>query len=158
MLTRWCLSETLTFQGAVTYVDPCSERHYPGIAALRDQLSSWQWVFGHTPPFKVKRTFVEFIDGRRVELTIHLSVQKGRIEEATFSAPGADCEHYAPIFAAVSDSLKGVRFWEDDIGDSVREADCRPSEMTTFIRVSLHTLHHHSTPEQRRTESVKLTR
>lgn len=101
-----------------TYVDPTNESAFPGINELASKLKRWDWVYGHTPKFKVQRTFNCSIQGENVQVALSLDVDHGLIRKSELTVTSPNHELSAKVTglcADVSASIDGLRFWPSDI-------------------------------------------
>ena len=96
-------------QGAPCYVNPLDDETFPGISETVKQLQSWEWIYAKTPEFRVKRGFLQYVDGLGFhDVDIEIQVSHGRIKQVTLESKSlqtvVDLEKY---FNAV---LKSQRF------------------------------------------------
>ncbi|CAK1540193.1 unnamed protein product [Leptosia nina] len=103
-------------QRGFQFVNP-TEDWYPGIAELRDELTTWDWCFGRTPEFTVSRSFpvpAELLPSKLYsatqELIITMTVEKGLINDVTLNIPPGLIESGFHGEASVITHLKGKRF------------------------------------------------
>ncbi|XP_069686994.1 lipoyl amidotransferase LIPT1, mitochondrial isoform X2 [Periplaneta americana] len=99
-----------------------TDKWFPGLDKLRDEFASWNWRFGKSPKFSVTRTFQvpqELLanDGlSNQELSIHIDVNKGMVEDVMLTVPpGLKAANGFSGQAEVVTSLKGQRFSEEAI-------------------------------------------
>lgn len=53
---------------------------YASLSSMRDQLASWDWIYGMTPKFKLERLFTIIEDGLEKQVKINIQVNKGLFE------------------------------------------------------------------------------
>ncbi|GAB1611048.1 lipoyltransferase 1, mitochondrial-like [Argonauta hians] len=65
----------------IRYVDPTSES--PEISVSAERLRDWDWIYGKTPTFSLRRHFYQRLrhGEQQTSLKIHCKVQNGRISE-----------------------------------------------------------------------------
>jgi len=100
------------------YVNPTDEHKFAGIHNLRSELTSWEWIYGHTPKFNIERTFACRVHGLDVLVTTCATVERGCITSASLEPSVCHpCHlHYVSILCcAACNALNGVRFWPDSI-------------------------------------------
>lgn len=92
-----------------------SEKWFPGISELRENLSSWDWRIGKTPKFSVQKSIQLKSDGaaeaqqqdqQKQEMKVKVDVEKGLIQAINLLVPGQD-----PI--PVVSNLVGKPYMED---------------------------------------------
>ncbi|XP_045527697.1 lipoyltransferase 1, mitochondrial isoform X2 [Pieris brassicae] len=103
-------------QRGFQFVNP-TEDWYPGIAELRKELTTWEWCYGRTPEFTVRRSFPvppELLSSKLYsasqELIISMTVEKGLINDVTLNIPPGLIESGFHGEASVITHLKGKRF------------------------------------------------
>ncbi|XP_022914879.1 lipoyl amidotransferase LIPT1, mitochondrial [Onthophagus taurus] len=129
-----------------------TEKWFPGLMEIRDELSKWDWNYGKTPNFTITRSFhvpnaiLKNTAGVSSELTINMSVENGRIKGVTMFVPPGLSKSGFTGEAKVLTSLKGRKFSEDAINsleyylrgstnDSTEDkfvSDCVRKVMTSF--------------------------
>ncbi|XP_062512792.1 lipoyltransferase 1, mitochondrial-like [Corticium candelabrum] len=108
-----------------TSVDP-DEKRFPEISKLSNALRAWDWTYGKTPPFTVRREAVLPIG----EMKLELQCIRGNITAASVDCPSltyTDCsimsQHLNGMNSSLSQTmfikiwflLQGQRFWPSDI-------------------------------------------
>ncbi|XP_067008344.2 lipoyl amidotransferase LIPT1, mitochondrial isoform X2 [Anabrus simplex] len=113
--------ELISKQRGFQLVNP-TEDWFPGLNKLRNEFQSWDWRYGKTPKFQVKRSFkvpqelIEETDVAEQELEICLDVNKGIIDDVTLTVPpGLKSTNGVHGEIRVVTSLRGRRFSEDAI-------------------------------------------
>jgi len=86
---------------------------------MKVELQKWEWLYGHSPKFNVKRSFTRQLDGASVDISIAIDVERGRIENACIDAIGHSepADWVAQLCREIGDSLQGIRFWRSDLVD-----------------------------------------
>lgn len=98
-----------------------TEKWFPGITEIRDELTKWDWNYGKTPNFTITRSFhvpntlLKDVDGICSELTITMSVEGGRIRGVTMFVPPGLSKCGFTGEAKVLTTLKGRKFTEEAI-------------------------------------------
>ncbi|CAK8679663.1 unnamed protein product [Clavelina lepadiformis] len=85
------------------------EKLLPGVGKYREELSSWEWIFGKTPEFSLKR---EFLNEALGKILIQLHVKKGFIENVEI-IPGLD--EMVAITTFLQTRMVGCRFSSQDL-------------------------------------------
>jgi len=104
------------------YVNPTDEHEFPGIHGLRSQLTSWDWIYGHTPKFDIKRTFSCHVCGLESAVVTCTSVERGCITSASIEpslCPPEQFNYVSMLCTATCSALNGVRFWPDSVAKIV---------------------------------------
>lgn len=86
-----------------------TEKWFPGIGALRENFSSWDWRVGKTPKFSVQKSIQlksEGAEQQQQEMKVKVDVEKGLIQAINLLVPGQD-----PI--PVVSNLVGKAYMED---------------------------------------------
>lgn len=87
-----------------------TEKWFPGIGALRENFSSWDWRIGKTPKFSVQKSIQLKSEGaeqqQQQEMKVKVDVEKGLIQAINLLVPGQD-----PI--PVVSNLVGKAYMED---------------------------------------------
>lgn len=89
-----------------------TEKWFPGIGALRENFSSWDWRVGKTPKFSVQKSIQLKSEGaeqqqqQQQEMKVKVDVEKGLIQAINLLVPGQD-----PI--PVVSNLVGKAYMED---------------------------------------------
>lgn len=66
------------------FIEP-NEQNFPGLEALRNEFSSWQWIYGKTPQFSVRWPLEE--DNSVIDIQVKKGVIEGmNFTESSFSA------------------------------------------------------------------------
>lgn len=103
----WHSDSVLTSQDLLNYVEP-SDKLFPGLDKIRNELESWEWVYGRTPNFEINRC-VELPSGAVADLKI--SVNRGRIDDMSIETS----EELAQVFYNILLQLKGFCFYGKNI-------------------------------------------
>jgi len=112
----------LCLQTDSQYIDPTDVHQFAGIDSLCSELTSWEWIFGHTPKFDIERTFAYHVHGLDVLVTTRATVDRGCITSASLEPSVCHPHHlnYVSILCrAVCNALNGVRFWPDSVAGIV---------------------------------------
>lgn len=72
-------------QNGFKYINP-SDGWYPELTTIRDELSSWDWVYGKTPQFSSNVSFALLPD-TKTKLKLSMSVEGGKIDDVTLQVP-----------------------------------------------------------------------
>ncbi|CAM9536142.1 unnamed protein product [Lampetra planeri] len=108
-------------RGQATTVDPTDVEAYPGIERMREEHSSWEWVYGRTPPFSYEHSFPSDPcgGGQHGEFTVRVEVKNGRIERCEVKVP----DPWLPmdVTSTLAQVLVGTRFWPEDVELALRE-------------------------------------
>ncbi|XP_045504914.1 lipoyltransferase 1, mitochondrial isoform X2 [Colias croceus] len=104
-------------QRGFQFINPTDD-WFPGLAELRNELTTWDWCYGRTPEFTVSRSFpvpAELLAPSKVysatqELVISMTVEKGLINDVTLNIPPGLVESGFHGEASVITHLKGKRF------------------------------------------------
>ncbi|KAJ8023418.1 Lipoyltransferase 1, mitochondrial [Holothuria leucospilota] len=86
-------------------IDPSDEKTWPGIHGLKEELESWSWVYGKTPPFSIQRG--------DDTLSVLLHINRGIIDGVIVRILSDDI--LIDSLQQLSASLKGVPFTRDDL-------------------------------------------
>lgn len=101
-------------------MDPTNESTFPGIHDLCTQLKQWEWIYGHTPKFQIRRSFICHVLHERVQVSVDLEVDHGLVKNSEIRVD--DCksdrkDEVAGICVHISSVLNGTRFWPSDLID-----------------------------------------
>lgn len=88
------------------------QEQYESLQKIRDDMQSWQWLYGMTPKFKLNRQFTVILGGKErvIQLTMH--VNKGLIESINLDGD-IDSILMAKVANYLS-CLEGVKFTYTD--------------------------------------------
>ncbi|XP_022083547.1 lipoyltransferase 1, mitochondrial-like [Acanthaster planci] len=86
-------------------VDPSSELDWPGVLSSREELTSWDWLYGKTPQFSVKRSHDE------VSVLVH--VNHAHISGVILQAPHGWLD--TRLIQELTERLAGQKFWPADV-------------------------------------------
>ena len=112
------------------YLYPDDEMNYPGIGKRREILKEWEWIFGKTPEFNIKRTFCKVIDGEKLTLDINLTIHNGILK--TVELNPSDEQSLVKIDTGlIKNELVGKRFHRDTIMESVFYNGAKNGQMVT---------------------------
>lgn len=103
-----------------TYVDPTNKSTFPGIHDFCAQLKQWEWIYGHTPKFQIRRSFNCHVLHECVEVSVDLEVDHGQMKASEIRVVGCKSDikdEVAGICAHISAVLNGTRFWPSDVVD-----------------------------------------
>lgn len=96
-----------------------TDKWFPGINEIRNQLTNWNWCYGKTPKFSISRSFpvpmglLGNYQGSPPDLCITVKVENGKISDVSlFIPPGLTSSGFSGE-ARVITSLKGHKFSED---------------------------------------------
>ncbi|GJQ77771.1 hypothetical protein Trydic_g8645 [Trypoxylus dichotomus] len=79
-------------QGGFHLINP-TDKWFPGLQEIRNELSNWDWTFGKTPKFTLNRSFpvpqrlMKNVDGICPEINITMIVENARIKDVTMFVP-----------------------------------------------------------------------
>jgi len=100
------------------YINPTDEQEFADISSLRSELTSWDWIYGHTPKFDIDRTFAYRACGLDVLVRTRASVERGCITSASIEPSVCHPQHInyvSMLCRATCNALNGVRFWPDSV-------------------------------------------
>ncbi|KAL5013677.1 hypothetical protein ScPMuIL_007947 [Solemya velum] len=60
-------------------VDPLNEAKFPGVGAISRSLREWDWIYGKSPKFSIKRKFVSSSNSVESKCDIDIHTDKGKI-------------------------------------------------------------------------------
>lgn len=97
-----------------------------GIEKLREEFSSWEWIYGRTPEFSVTKTFdMPAPNGNIYRLNLTLEIKKGIVEEIRMSLPAnlasPDLNQNAKVFT----NLRGMRYDSDVMDNVIAMISCK---------------------------------
>ena len=96
-------------------VNPADKTQYPEIEKCLNDLTSWDWIFGKTPPFTIERNFENIFDDKnKANFDLKVKIEKGRLTDMkinfhTEEDIGLDCVH------SLERNLDGCRLCNEDI-------------------------------------------
>lgn len=67
-----------------------TEKWFPGIQEIRDEFSSWDWVFGKTPKFVVEKELHLKADDKDHKLNLSIEVDKGLMTDISIVMPSQE--------------------------------------------------------------------
>ncbi|XP_022318020.2 lipoyl amidotransferase LIPT1, mitochondrial-like isoform X2 [Crassostrea virginica] len=106
--------------GEITWIDPGDETLFPGVTEINKASKDWEWVFGKTPKFSIKRTFTS--GELRTELSVSCHFEKGRIKTAEIM-----CDYRTPCVEEFTDRLQreltGRRLHREDLHQTLNDYD-----------------------------------
>ncbi|XP_046842859.1 lipoyltransferase 1, mitochondrial-like [Xenia sp. Carnegie-2017] len=80
------------------------DEHFHEITKMKDELMTWEWIYGKTSPFMITKTFA-FNSG--IIVNMEIVIKAGSIDEVTLTPN-------VPIQDKLNKIMKGVRLhWED---------------------------------------------
>lgn len=94
------------------YVQPI-EKNFSGLEKIKEDLSSWEWVYGMTPKFHIQKHFK--FPGSSELRTLQLNIVKGKINDVVIS--GGNFSHLEVEILAVLDSCK---FQENSVREKLK--------------------------------------
>ncbi|XP_052229194.1 lipoyltransferase 1, mitochondrial-like isoform X2 [Dreissena polymorpha] len=97
----------------VSYADALDETQYPGLAALRAEISSWEWTFAKTPPFTINRRLSPTERGNAL-IDISIKVRQGLICEAELQVLQCSGAH-PQWFLTLKNGIQGVKFDKESV-------------------------------------------
>ncbi|XP_045481621.1 lipoyltransferase 1, mitochondrial-like [Harmonia axyridis] len=93
---------------------------FPGLAKIRSDLTTWEWIYGQTPDFKVNSTlflpeqFSSFMDDGCSNLNMEITVSGGVIKDITLSIPpNVANSGFGGVINTVTTTLIGRKFSPD---------------------------------------------
>ncbi|CAH1257319.1 LIPT1 [Branchiostoma lanceolatum] len=92
-------------------VDPTSEALYPGVGKITEELKSWEWIYGKTPPFNI--CLRKPVDGLAVPLGVYMKVKKGVIVDSYLECPLLWVSE--GVIQDIGYSMRGKRFRSVDV-------------------------------------------
>ncbi|XP_078588105.1 lipoyl amidotransferase LIPT1, mitochondrial-like [Branchiostoma floridae x Branchiostoma japonicum] len=92
-------------------VDPTSEALYPGVGKIAEELKSWEWVYGKTPPFNI--CLRKPVNGLAVPLGVYMKVKKGVIVDSYMECPLLWVSE--GVIQDIGYSMRGRRFRAVDV-------------------------------------------
>lgn len=105
-------------QGGFQMINP-TDKWFPGLQEIRDELAHWDWTFGNTPRFTLNRSFpvpnhlMKKADSMCSEINITMIVENARIKDVTmFVPPGLSKSGFSGEVKVLT-NLKGHKFSED---------------------------------------------
>jgi len=119
-------------------INPTDEHEFSGIHNLCSELTSWEWIYGHTPKFDIERTFACSVHGLDVLVTTSATVERGCITSASLEPSVCHPCHsnYVSILChAACNALNGVRFWPDSVASIVEWSGKAVSNMQAAAAV-----------------------
>ncbi|OWF51688.1 Lipoyltransferase 1, mitochondrial [Mizuhopecten yessoensis] len=102
--------------GEIQFVDPTDNEIFPGLHKLQSDLENWDWVYGKTPKFWLKKNYSTVLGRTEFTVSIATEINKGKITQVDFTY--LDTNHndqMVNILANVRDIFIGQRFWIDDL-------------------------------------------
>ncbi|XP_063697080.1 lipoyl amidotransferase LIPT1, mitochondrial isoform X2 [Culicoides brevitarsis] len=99
--------ELLEKQSGFHLINP-TEKWFPGLNAIKETFSSWDWRYGKTPKFSVLKSVQMKSGNGDLDMKIKLDVEKGLIEDISLMIPNSE-----PI--PVVSTLKGKPYTEDNL-------------------------------------------
>ncbi|XP_038075202.1 lipoyltransferase 1, mitochondrial-like isoform X2 [Patiria miniata] len=95
------------YENKVYPVDPSSEVDWPGVLSSREELGSWNWVYGKTPQFSVQRSHTD------VSVLVH--VHHARILGVVIQALDGWID--TGLIQELTGHLAGTKFWPKDVAE-----------------------------------------
>ena len=99
------------------WIEP-SDIQFPGFQKIYDEISDWEWIYGRTPKFSLKRHFVKnmeyFIEH---SVTIDIEMDKGRITNINIDTNFN--ETFSKIEPIILDNFIGSKFWFHDLRNNL---------------------------------------
>ncbi|XP_065910306.1 lipoyl amidotransferase LIPT1, mitochondrial-like [Dysidea avara] len=99
--------------GKVETISPQDEDQFPGILQLTEEQKDYEWLFGKTPPFVVRHSFIVVQDQVSITVKSYIEVQKGMIKEAAFTTDSSVIPLY--MLASLQHTVKGTRLWPSEL-------------------------------------------
>lgn len=69
-------------------MDPQNEDSFPGVGALSSSLREWAWIYGKSPKFSIKRSFVSNFNSKENTCDIDIHTDKGKIVNCHITVTG----------------------------------------------------------------------
>lgn len=91
----------------VEHVDPMNKSSFPGVDKHLAELTSWDWIFGKTPPFSIQRSFPGKYMNIDNILEVDVGVTKGCIHDLKLNlleSVGIDKEAYLALRIALEET------------------------------------------------------
>ncbi|XP_050314172.1 lipoyltransferase 1, mitochondrial-like [Anthonomus grandis grandis] len=116
-----------------------TENWFPGLNAIREKYSSWDWCYGKTPKFNITQAFK--VPGGLVRnntsapgnLHVTMTVENGRISDITIYVPNELNSLGFTGEAKVIHSLKGKKFSVQAFDDMEDSLGCLLDEKDRFV-------------------------
>ena len=109
----------LLLQAKFQYVDPANERIFPKLYDSYQELKSWQWRFGKTPKFTIRRAFTH----NTTLLEITIEVNKGKIDDIDITVSGDTNASLSSDTIAISTELFATKFWPANVAESLQRVN-----------------------------------
>ena len=96
-------------------VNPADKILYPEIEKCLDELTSWDWIYGKTPPFTIERNFENKISNKhKCKADLKVRIEKGHLTNLqlkllTEENIDLNCVH------SLESSLEGCRLCREDV-------------------------------------------
>lgn len=98
------------------WINP-DDAYFPGLNKIYEEFSDWEWIYGTTPKFSLKRHFAKNMEFYIEHgITINIDIEKGRIAKLEITT------NFNETFSKIKDILLqhliGTRFWQQDLQHS----------------------------------------
>lgn len=100
-------NKTLT---GVENIDP-KESDYLGLDQIRKDLSSWDWIYGKTPKFKINKNLdVALGAGQNIEFNLKFLIEKGKVSDWDVSGSNSFSLEYYYIICEIANKYNYQQF------------------------------------------------
>ncbi|RDD41543.1 Lipoyltransferase 1, mitochondrial [Trichoplax sp. H2] len=110
-------------------INPSTESNYPGIASLRNEMKSWDWIYGKTPDFEIHQSSNLSMG----KVTISVVIRKGIISEIKLDVSKAIP---SAIIDEISSGLVGCRYGTEDVSGIVYYLEAKSDGMNSRTRTA----------------------
>ncbi|XP_033727566.1 lipoyltransferase 1, mitochondrial-like [Pecten maximus] len=98
--------------GEIRFVEPTDSKMFPGLNKIQSTLEDWEWIYGKTPKFWLKKNYCKVLDGTQVTVTIATEINKGRINQLNITYPSTNhSDEMDSILTYIREAFIGQRFW-----------------------------------------------
>ena len=100
---------------SVETVNPADDTRYPGIQKHLNDLKSWDWIYGKTPPFTIERNFVnKFSNENNTTADLKVRIEKGHVTNLHMNLLPEESVNFDCI-QSLESSLEGCRLCREDV-------------------------------------------
>ncbi|XP_060084041.1 lipoyltransferase 1, mitochondrial-like [Ylistrum balloti] len=102
--------------GEIQFVEPTDDALFPGLDKLQSKLQDWEWIYGKTPKFLLKKHYSQTIHGTHFTVTIATEINKGRIAQLDITFLDTNQNDFIEsLLSDVRNIIIGQRFWIPDL-------------------------------------------